>query len=271
MRIVLQRCPKCQTEFNAWSLWGLKKFCSRKCANSRGPRSDEFKAKVSKKLTGKTKTAPSATKGKHLVPRVERTCQSCQEKFIVKTSDKKKYCSVACRKKHAGGYREGSGRAKVGYYKGVYCGSTYELCWVIYNLDHGVKFTRFNGCLEKDGVKYYPDFLLADKTTIVEIKGYEGQTSVDKKTAVAEAFGYNVVVLRKSLLEKEFEYVAEKYSPNFKSLYDDYKPKFSYVCCYCYENFSRDKKLKTEVVFCSRQCAGKGHRGRYSNKQKDTP
>lgn len=26
-----------------------------------------------------------------------------------------------------GGYRKGSGRSKHGYYKGIYCGSTYEL------------------------------------------------------------------------------------------------------------------------------------------------
>ena len=44
-----------------------------------------------------------------------------------------------------GGYREGSGRSKSGYYNGIYCGSTYELCWVIYALDTQVKFDRFKG------------------------------------------------------------------------------------------------------------------------------
>ena len=43
--------------------------------------------------------------------------------------------------KHApGGKRHGSGRGKKGWYKGYYCDSTWELAWVIYQLDHGVKF-----------------------------------------------------------------------------------------------------------------------------------
>jgi hypothetical protein len=52
----------------------------------------------------------------------------------------------------AGGYRIGSGRSKSGYYKGIYCGSTYELCWAIHALDHNIKFSRFDKKLEKDGV-----------------------------------------------------------------------------------------------------------------------
>ena len=110
-----------------------------------------------------------------------------------------------------GGYRQGSGRSKSGYYNGIYCGSTYELCWVIYNLDHAIKFTRFPGKLEKDNVAYYPDFLLSDGKTIVETKGYEKQEFVDKKTKVAESFGYSVVVLRKEDLQYAFEYVTQKY------------------------------------------------------------
>ena len=42
-----------------------------------------------------------------------------------------------------GGYRPGSGRAKTGYYKGIYCGSTYELAWVIYQIDNNKDFSRF--------------------------------------------------------------------------------------------------------------------------------
>jgi hypothetical protein len=159
-----------------------------------------------------------------------------------------------------GGYREGSGRSKSGYYNGIYCGSTYELCWVIYNLDHNIPFTRFNGYLEKDGLKYYPDFLIDN--TIIEIKGYENAELVNKKTALAESFGYSVIVLRKEQLENEFRYVSTTYSSNFKTLYDGYKPTYNYICNYCSTIFSRDKKLKTDVVFCSRTCAGKGHTGR---------
>ena len=155
-----------------------------------------------------------------------------------------------------GGYRPGSGRSKTGYYRGIYCGSTYELCWVIYSLDHGIAFTRFPNVLIWDGVKYFPDFLLDDGNTIVEIKGYESPESVAKKTAVAENNGYTVVVLRKEQLLHIFEYVSKVYSKNYQSLYDDYKPQYSYLCGQCQDSFSRDRKLKTDVVFCCKSCAG---------------
>lgn len=158
----------------------------------------------------------------------------------------------------AGGYREGSGRSKSGYYNGIYCGSTYELCWVIYNLDHAIKFTRFPRKLEKDNVTYYPDFLLSDGKTIVETKGYEKQESVDKKTKVAESFGYSVMVLRKDDLQYAFTYVTQMYgTKNYFELYDGYKPKYTHICSYCQTEFETDRKIKTETKFCSRICAGK--------------
>lgn len=158
----------------------------------------------------------------------------------------------------SGGYREGSGRSKCGYYKGIYCGSTYELCWVIYNIDHGIEFSRFPGKLENSDVTYYPDFLLADKKTIVETKGYEAHESVDKKTKVAESLGYKVIVLRKADLQHMFDYVERTYNTKkFYTLYDDYKPKYSHLCSNCRQIFDTDKIIKTEIKFCSRSCAGR--------------
>lgn len=157
-----------------------------------------------------------------------------------------------------GGYREGSGRSKSGYYQGIYCGSTYELCWVIHSLDHGVKFSRFPGKIEKEGIRYYPDFLLDDSKTIIETKGYEKQDSVDKKTKLAESFGYTVKVLRKIDLEYAFKYVEQKFNTKkYYTLYDKYRPKYDYVCSHCKDGFSRDNVLLTKEVFCSRTCAGK--------------
>lgn len=157
-----------------------------------------------------------------------------------------------------GGYRQGLGRSKSGYYRGIYCGSTYELCWVIHSLDHNIKFTRFPGKLELNGVVYYPDFLLDDGNTIIETKGYEAQESVDKKSKVAELLGYSVKVLRKKDLEYAFKYVQETYkTTKFFTLYDEYKPKYSYTCSNCKTQYETDKVLKTNTGFCSRSCAGK--------------
>ena len=52
-------CPKCHTSHTKSGV-----FCSRTCANSRGPRTDDFKQKVSAKLKGKNNhTEESIRKG----------------------------------------------------------------------------------------------------------------------------------------------------------------------------------------------------------------
>lgn len=45
----LKLCPKCDVEFDDYSKWGPKKYCSRKCANSR-PQTKEIRESKSKKL-----------------------------------------------------------------------------------------------------------------------------------------------------------------------------------------------------------------------------
>lgn len=152
-----------------------------------------------------------------------------------------------------GGFRPGSGRAKSGYYKGIYCGSTYELAWVIYQLDHGREFSRFEGCLEYDGKKYFPDFI--QDGVIIEIKGYESQDLVDVKNNIAKQNGYEIIVLRKENLIHVFDWVKDKYTSDFKTLYDGYRPKYDYTCEYCGIDFSIDKKRKAKRIACSRRCS----------------
>lgn len=45
----LKICPKCNSEFDDYSKWGAKKYCSRKCANSR-QQTKEIRESKSKKL-----------------------------------------------------------------------------------------------------------------------------------------------------------------------------------------------------------------------------
>ncbi len=158
-----------------------------------------------------------------------------------------------------GGYREGSGRAKFGYYKGIYCGSTYELCWVIYNIDNKIPFKRFEGYLSDGNLKYYPDFIL-ENNTIVEIKGYN-TPEVDKKTQLAIDKGYNIKVLYKKDLQYAFEYVKKQYAiknkQNFHTLYDGHKPSYELTCNNCNKLYFTEVKPKKEINFCSRVCSGK--------------
>jgi hypothetical protein len=250
-----------------------KRFCSSTCSatfNNKGRVvSEQQKNNLSIKC--KKRLAEKGPWGaiRNIKPVTSRICLECKKEFIPERKKRnRKTCSQECykqyRNKHMpvpktiGGYRPGSGRSKHGYYKGIYCGSTYELCWAIYNLDHNIKFTRFSSCLERDGLKYYPDFLLDDKKTIIEIKGYESPELVERKNKLAESFGYNVIVLRKNDLEHIFDYVKEKYKvTDFQKLYDDYKPTYTYKCTNCNKQFNKELKLKTENKFCSRSCSGK--------------
>ena len=209
---------------------------------------EESKRKLSIALTDNPERFAPNNKGKK---RVHYFCNDCNVEI-----DKHgvKYCGD-CRIKHIGGYREGSGRAKSGYYKGFYCGSTYELCWLIYELDHGRLPERFQGVLEFNSIKYIPDFVYGN--TIIEIKGYEDPQKVDAKTKVAEMHGYTVVVLREKDLTHCFEWVSTNYTKDYKTLYDGYKPKYSFCCQQCQVEFHRNKK---NCKFCSRACSMKYNR-----------
>lgn len=244
--------------------YGSGRFCSAKCARgfSTKNKRQEINDKVSKKLSGRKYPEREGYK----VEREERNCLTCSNTFIVKVNSKKEYCSGKCNPA-VGGYREGSGRAKTGYYNGIYCGSTYELVWVIYRFDNNMLVQRFDGCLENETIKYFPDFI--EDNTIIEIKGYENSEKVAQKTLLAESCGYNVKVLYKDDLKTEFEWVNNHYTfKHLEELYDDYKPNYEYKCAHCGETFSRQKKAKTETVYCSRVCAGKSNT---STKKKNVP
>ena len=78
------KCPKCSTEFEKYNKWGdARKFCSRKCANSK-KHSNETKEKISKMLKGKyTKTYKCVTCGKKYIGHNRyKKCSDCKRKVI---------------------------------------------------------------------------------------------------------------------------------------------------------------------------------------------
>lgn len=240
------------------------KFCSRNCANSRGPRTENTKQKISKWAKENPRGFANMTSEERIKlgeksrkPRKIISCKTCLKNFEVIETSSKEYCSKYCNPNY-GGYREGSGRSKSGYYKGIYCGSTYELVWVMFNLYHNIKFEKFFGHITyvKDGIekKYFPDFI--QENTIIEIKGYWTET-VDVKADAARKKGFDIQILYKSDLKHHFEWFAETY-PNNKlhEMFDDYKPNYEYNCNNCNKIFSSDRKRKTDLKFCSRICAG---------------
>lgn len=254
-------CEKCHTSFEVtkprknFRGKNIPRFCSRVCANSR-IQTDEMNNARRNKLKG-ISTGPSPFKGVEKTPRIIRKCANtkCENTFRILNSSAIKYCK-RCSPLFNGGYRNGSGRAKHGYYKGIYCGSTYELVWVIYNIDHSIIFERFQGQLEHDGTRYIPDFLIGN--TIHEIKGYCDELTVSKKCEVARKNGYDIVVEYKKDIQYMFDYVESKYNTKkLYELYDEYTPKYKYNCSYCGIEYCNEIKKKSELNFCSRQCAGK--------------
>lgn len=110
-------------------------------------------------------------------------------------------------------------RSKKGYYKGLYCGSSYELAYVIYNLDHDIPFTRCDRYYEYEYEGnthlYFPDFELPDGT-IIEIKGYHTEL-VDIKAAAVD--DRPIKILYKKDLLPYLTYVFNTYNVTEQTLY----------------------------------------------------
>ncbi len=256
----MSTCLNCNKEIEH-----TKKHCNQSCAAKTSSKkrkeagwspSTEQRTKTSIALKGRI--GHTMKRGEYS-PRKDVSCSDCGATFRVLASSNRKYCSSECSKKYVGGYRDGSGRAKTGYYHGVYCGSTYELVWVIYQLDHNLPFERFPGYVADHDTKqkYFPDFIQFGK--IIEIKGYENPESVATKTAIANKNGYDVIVKYKIDLSLEFEYVISKYGKQLTDLYDNYVSKFEYVCDCCGKTILTDNKRTTDRKYCSRVCSGAGH------------
>lgn len=124
-----------------------------------------------------------------------------------------------------GGFRLGAGRGKKGWYKGYYCDSSWELAFVMYNLDHHISFKRNTEAFEyifKGKIrKYIPDWLIGDK--YVEIKGYWSK----QWQAKLDQFPKNktIEVIDKFTIAPYLEYAIQHYGENFISSYDGYCPK----------------------------------------------
>lgn len=124
-----------------------------------------------------------------------------------------------------GGLRVGGGRGKKGWYKGIWCDSSWELAWVIYQLDHNIPFKRNTEGFEYEYLgekrKYYPDFILLNDSVYVEIKGYHN----NRFSAKLSYFKHTIVVLDKISIKPYLDYVIDKYGFNFIELYEERKSK----------------------------------------------
>ena len=212
--------------------YGSGRFCNRHCAtiysNTHRPkRSDKSKKKTSISVKNSIKCQIAAERSRKIYH-----CKQCNKEFSIsdiRDINGRLYCSKECKHKylseHTGGYREGSGRGKQGWYKGIHCDSSWELAYLVYHLDHNLYIER---CKEKRYYvwnnkqhTYYPDFITDDG--IIEIKGY----STDQWKSKEEQ-NSDVKVLYKNEIKPYLDYVTNTYGTDFIKLYDGYNPKLDF-------------------------------------------
>lgn len=261
------KCEKCNCDYEI--PFGSGRFCSRKCANSR-LRTTDIKAKIKNALLQRSKVMRENGISLKTKPPIEKICPICYTKFSVPPSKSQQiFCSQKCHfadKSHdfcktaVGGYRCGAGTGKHGYYKGIWCDSTYELAYLVYCLDHNIPIKRntdsFEYCIDGERHRYYPDFLVND--VLIEIKGYYTET-VDCKIKAVHSQQKNIEILYKKDLQTVFEYIHDKYklkTTNLFVLYDGHKPKYTYVCNNCNNKFTTECARKKTPYFCSAKCSG---------------
>lgn len=120
--------------------------------------------------------------------------------------------------KKSGGFRHNTGIGKQGWYKGYYCQSSWELAYVIYNLEHNIKFKRntegFEYRYKNEIHKYYPDFI--ENNIYIEIKGYMNK----QNKAKIEQFSYKLKVLSLKEIQLYLNYVEKKHGKDFYRLYN---------------------------------------------------
>lgn len=125
---------------------------------------------------------------------------------------------------NSGGLRKGSGRGKKGWYCGYWCDSSWELAWVIYNIDNCILFERnnigFNYLYNGSVRKYYPDFKIGE--TYYEIKGRRKYDDLDdeNKEKISQ-FKHKLEILYAKDMFKYLDYVIKKYGKDYIKLYKE--------------------------------------------------
>jgi len=109
-----------------------------------------------------------------------------------------------------------------GFYKGIKCDSSWELAFVMYNLDHNIEFKRNEEYFEYFDVNgkkhlYFPDFVLSDGT-YVEIKGYMHDGAKHKLNEFSKA--HKLMILGANEIQIYLMYVKNMYGKDFVKYYE---------------------------------------------------
>lgn len=171
------------------------------------------------------------TKGKVGLNKGRKVSQETREK-LSKANKGKKWTDEQRKKQselmktipNVGGYRPNSGKGKKFEYQGYWCDSSWELAFVVYNLNHKIKFKRntegFDYIYQNKTYKYYPDFIIYEdgKEQYIEIKNYDNERTLAKY----KYFPYNLKVYYYNEMKIYLDYIEQTYGNLF---YDKYSSK----------------------------------------------
>lgn len=203
-------------------------YCERSCVNKGGlsahePHCSKNPNRISRN-TGVPKGNIPWNKGKHTGQIPWNKGLTHQDhpnigngKALTEEKERLRCLKISKSMKMYGGYRKGSGRGKKGWYKGIFCDSSWELAYVIFCLDHDVPIKRnaekFKYIFEGKEHTYIPDFLVYDE--IIEIKGF-----VTSQWNAKIICNPHIRVLYNDEMKPILSYVKEKYGKRFTDLYE---------------------------------------------------
>ena len=283
------KCQYCSTEilwdnekYKSFYNFLKRKYCSRSCSAKNSNTNRIITVETKNKMSQKAKENKSGFCSSEFQEKQKKEefklkrygekklyvilChnENCKKEFK-DTNTNKKYCSTKCWKQCSGGYRQGAGHSKGGYYKNIWCDSTWELAYLIYCLDHHITIKRntekFHYIYKDKKHHYIPDFIVNGK--LVEIKGWYTELVDIKIASVTKP----IEIMYKDDLKYIFEYVKNKTGlqvDDFFSLYEDYVPeKRKCERSECNNEFNIVPSKKNNR-YCSVSC---GRMGKNNNKQ----
>lgn len=246
------KCLVCGSHFsivvrkNDFEKGKFRHTCSDKCAHIRDL-SDESRIKISesiKKHINEFGMVGCVQKGSEPIL-LKCVCEQCGKEFevwnkriyngenLVNGFYSKRFCSKECSSIHrssvcsiktksrcdagtfGGKNNDTFKKHKHGWYKGLYCGSSWELAFVIYHIDHGYDVKRCDLVLQYEyngkTYNYYPDYQIG--TDIYEVKGFEDF----KAKAKHKKYPY-IKWFDRDKMKPILKYVIEKYGKNFVEL-----------------------------------------------------
>lgn len=219
---ICEHCGKVMTE-----KYGSGRFCCEACAHSHKPTTDqlqkikEFNSQMSikKRIINESKYYEHPNYCKvcgNVLSYDKRRRKVCCHECLIKLIQQQKLELCA---------KQGTnlcGKGIRGYYKGYYCQSSWELAYVIYNIDHGINFIRnkegFKYILNNIERTYFPDFYLLDTKEYVEIKGYYDSKTKEKEKQFPKNKKLKILCLKE--MKPILNYVKEKYGKDFSKLYN---------------------------------------------------